>query len=378
MEYELKWPIGVHSWTFLKEFKCVDDDKTGKRRLNLYPADTLEPGTFCCHDGHCIDSERVCDSIPDCQDGSDEVNCSMVNIPFDYDNLHPKPDVSVKIQILDLLDVDDASSSFEIYFEQEISWYDSSLTYSFLKNQSIKNFLNPTIRKKLWFPEVLYLHKLSMERIEEVFYIKRNKRLKPVISPKYSSEMEEHYRGSEHKIVIKEKMRGKFLCNFDQIKNYPFGTQVCMISIYLSGSARQLTNLTLDLSVNEKSTRLIGQFFVESFDLSKEVDPNTSEQTVKFSVVLSRDLKVTVMVTHLPTLVMNMINQLTNHISGEGRYELIITVNITCMMVLASIYLSVSSSLPNTPSIKPVEIWLLASFIYPFMVIFVNIVMQVI
>ena len=28
-----------------------------------------EPGNFCCHDGHCIDSERVCDSIPDCQDG---------------------------------------------------------------------------------------------------------------------------------------------------------------------------------------------------------------------------------------------------------------------------------------------------------------------
>merc|ERR1719410_1572825 len=74
---------------------------------------------------------------------------------------------------------------------------------------------------------------------------------------------------------------------------------------------------------------------------------------------------------------MNMINQLTNHISGEGRYELIITVNITCMMVLASIYLSVSTSLPNTPSIKPVEIWLLASFIYPFMVITVNIALQV-
>ena len=189
--------------------------------------------------------------------------------------------------------------------------------------------------------------------------------------------MEELYRGSEHMIVIKERMRGKFLCNFDQVKNYPFETQVCTISIYLSGSARQLTNLTLNLSVSEKSTTSIGQFLVESFNQSKEIDPSTSEQTAKVFVVLRRDLKVTVMVTHLPTLVMNMINQLTNHISGEGRYELIITVNITCMMVLASVYLSVSSSLPNTPSIKPVEIWLLASFIYPFMVIFVNIILQV-
>ena len=88
-------------------------------------------------------------------------------------------------------------------------------------------------------------------------------------------------------------------------------------------------------------------------------------------------MTVTILVTHLPTLLMNLINQATNYISGDSRYEFIITVNITCMMVLASIYLSVSNSLPNTPAIKPVEIWLLMSFIYPFMVITVNIALQV-
>ena len=53
----------------LKKIKCVEDDKTGKRRRNHYTADIQEPRNFCCHDGHCIDSEHVCDSIPDCQDG---------------------------------------------------------------------------------------------------------------------------------------------------------------------------------------------------------------------------------------------------------------------------------------------------------------------
>ena len=46
-----------------------------------------------------------------------------------------------------------------------------------------------------------------------------------------------------------------------------------------------------------------------------------------------------------------------------------VTVNITCMMVLASVYLSVSASLPSTPVIKPVERWLLFSLAYPFFVI---------
>ena len=291
LEHEFQFPVGIYDWTF-ENLKCFNDDKTGKRSLSLYHADAQEPGNFCCQDGHCIDSENVCDSIPDCQDGSDEDSCSMVDIPFDYDVLHPKPEVSVKIEILDLLNVDDKSSSFEIYFEQITSWYDPNLSYNFLKNQSIKNFLNPSTQDKMWIPEILYMHELSMKRMEAVFFIKRNERSQPLLSPNYSAWMEEHYRGSENLIVIKEKMRGKFFCNFDQVKNYPFGRQNCTVSIYLAGSARQLTNLSLTLVTSEESKTSIGQFLVHSFTNVNEVDPSTSEQTVKVSVVLSRDLKV--------------------------------------------------------------------------------------
>ena len=104
---------------------------------------------------------------------------------------------------------------------------------------------------------------------------------------------------------------------------------------------------------------------------------HTNHTLVTVQVILTREMTVTILVTHLPTLLMNLINQMSNYVTGESRYEFIITVNITCMMVLASIYLSVSNSLPNTPAIKPVEIWLLMSFIYPFMVITVNIALQV-
>ena len=76
--------------------------------------------------------------------------------------------------------------------------------------------------------------------------------------------------------------------------------------------------------------------------------------------------------TYLPTILMNIINQATNYVRDDN-YELILTINITSMMVLASIYLSVSSSLPITASIKPVEVWLLFNLVYPFMVIMINI-----
>ena len=47
------------------------------------------------------------------------------------------------------------------------------------------------------------------------------------------------------------------------------------------------------------------------------------------------------------------------------------------MMVLASVYLSVSSSLASTLNIKPVEIWLLFNLACPFLVILVNVIIQV-
>ena len=83
------------------------------------------------------------------------------------------------------------------------------------------------------------------------------------------------------------------------------------------------------------------------------------------------------MVTYLPTILMNMINQATNYIRGADKYGMIYATNITCMMVLASVYLSVSASLPPTPNIKPIEVWLLFSLSYPFFVILVNVVLQV-
>ena len=47
------------------------------------------------------------------------------------------------------------------------------------------------------------------------------------------------------------------------------------------------------------------------------------------------------------------------------------------MMVLASVYLSVSASLPTTSDIKPVELWLLVNLAFPGLVILLQVVLQV-
>ena len=100
-------------------------------------------------------------------------------------------------------------------------------------------------------------------------------------------------------------------------------------------------------------------------------------KVLRIFIKLERSILSIIMVTYLPTILMNILNQATNYLSGDSKYDLVITVNITSMMVLASIYLSVSTSLPDTPSIKPVETWLLFNLAYPFLVILINIPLSV-
>ena len=100
-------------------------------------------------------------------------------------------------------------------------------------------------------------------------------------------------------------------------------------------------------------------------------------KVLRIFIKLEQSILSIIMVTYLPTILMNILKQATNYLSGESKYDLVITVNITSMMVLASIYLSVSTSLPDTPSIKPVETWLLFNLAYPFLVILINIPLSV-
>ena len=56
---------------------------------------------------------------------------------------------------------------------------------------------------------------------------------------------------------------------------------------------------------------------------------------------------------------------------------MVITVNITCLLALASVYMGVASSLPSTATIKPVEFYLIYNLIYPFLTIILAVYMQV-
>ena len=73
----------------------------------------------------------------------------------------------------------------------------------------------------------------------------------------------------------------------------------------------------------------------------------------------------TVLTVYIPTLLLVCISYTTNFYKAFF-FEAVVAVNLTCMLVLATMFVSVSDSLPKTSYIKMVDIWLITSLSIPF------------
>ena len=80
-------------------------------------------------------SGQVCDNVRNCEDNSDERHCKKVRFPQSYDNMLPPTkrlkmptrklgpseghlaNVTANMKILDLLDIDEQQSTFDLYFK---------------------------------------------------------------------------------------------------------------------------------------------------------------------------------------------------------------------------------------------------------------------
>ena len=148
----------------------------------------------------------------------------------------------------------------------------------------------------------------------------------------------------------------------------------CRIRFYLDGISNFFTDILPTFVKTGQDT--FGDFVIKNWRIGHKKDDKHGKM-IEISMTLRRDITSIFMVTFLPTILMNLINQASNYITGDTKYDLVYTINITCMMVLASVYLSVSASLPPTSDIKPVEVWLLFNLAYPVLVILTNVLTQV-
>ena len=265
---------------------------------------------------------------------SDETNCGLVDFPTYGSNkdippnqriengfgnvTFPPLEIQTNVTVVDILDLSDETSSFSVIFIIDLEWNDLNLKFKYLKEESQSNSIDKeTFEQRMWKPQlnfgtlagtaehpkvvfeeivVIRSHKATLANdIDQVFY-------------------NESYLGSENKIHSKRIYQATFNCQFNGIYLYPFGTNECHFRFFLKGASNKMTTFKL-LPLNYLAGSVVGEFNVNGITMEESYQRGLHNAVVSIEVLRSR-LSI-ILVTYLPTILMNLINQvtfcLTNH-----------------------------------------------------------------
>ena len=95
------------------------------------------------------------------------------------------------------------------------------------------------------------------------------------------------------------------------------------------------------------------------------VNASDSRRGIRMTITLKRKIMSEMMTTYFPSLLLMMITYATTFFKPFF-FEAALSVNLTTMLVMTTIFISKMEGLPPTSDIKMIDIWLILCQIYPF------------
>ena len=167
----------------------------------------------------------------------------------------------------------------------------------------------------------------------------------------------EIFKGTENQLILKQTYTHEFQCVF-HLRNYPFDQQECSIDIITSSFDAPFLNLiSQKLSMEQQPEMTL--FRLTSYSLEND------KEKVKMSITLKRKVLSELMSTFLPSLMLLMITFATTFFKPTY-FEAALTVNLTNMLVMTTIFTSMIEKLPLTSDVKMIDIWLIFCQMVPF------------
>ena len=225
--------LGRHNWTITGD----DDCNSEKEYVTELKMSGCQEAEFTCNDGQCVSMDTRCNQLPDCRDKSDEKNCQILVLEEGY-NIKVPPiqsdnpvNVSVSINLLKLVDIDEDDYSIEIQFEITMKWTENRATYHNLKNKDSLNALPKTDYERLWLPKVIYENTDQKESTrlgvdwewDTRVLVKREGKL--TRSGLDTVDETEIFKGPENRLIMSQIYTHTFQCAY-KLSAYPFDTQV--------------------------------------------------------------------------------------------------------------------------------------------------------
>ena len=347
------YPIGRHSW------HMTDRCTLGEPMSYLTLSVCFFGEQFTCDSGHCIDLDRRCDEVQDCDDGSDEMDCRLIDMPASYMKEHQPPpqhqgstiQIRTHVHITNVHKIDTINMLVTLTTKLHMKWKDPRLMYL---NPRIgkENIVSEEKTQKIWLPtDQMILTNAIIGEIE------RDPRIKVRVYPEIPEHLDtsspyenRRYNGSYNFLGAQYRLKVKYNCTFN-VYRFPFDIHKCELGFKINNRAIEIAE---DKRISFDGPHIVDQFRIECVESSVR---NTDEFTeYKIDLVFRRVYTRQILKTFVPSFLFLILGYATIFLDINSPGDRC-RGSLTIMLVLTTLLNVVNGDLPKTSYMKYIDLW---------------------
>ena len=266
--------------------------------------------------------------------------------------------------------IDELNMKFSARASIEIRWRDARLYYNDLLERG--STLDEHDLDSVWKPPLSLSNSFGLLRLLDNSYL--NVHIIKQSQGQFRNEKDLNegilYDGNDNDLLMTAKFEEDFSCSYD-LKYYPFDSQICTIDV---GFPKHLRNDIILVPGKIKYTGKIPSTPQFTFT-TDEIKANEGEAKIHFIIKLKRMPLYHIVLTYLPTFCICVMAIVTLYID-ESHFEATIMVSLTSMLVMYTLFQSVSLDMPSTAYMKLLDIWLIFCLVLPFVIFIIEVLWE--
>jgi len=229
------------------------------------------------------------------------------------------------------------------------------------------NTLTVKEKSNIWVPKLVFLNTKDMEVTQNdgASFIELEKKSIATINSFEENENIHIFNGRENTFSMKRIYSVKWICSYN-MQWFPFDTQVCTMEFRPEGNSDANIKLLVD-SLNYEGPQDLTQYFIRK----QSMIFRDNDESIVVTVILGRRLIGNILTVFLPTLIMVIMSQATNYFKPFF-FETVIQVNLTIILVIATMFLAITQSLPTTSYVKMLDLWFILVLLVPFIYVLIH------
>ena len=173
----------------------------------------------------------------------------------------------------------------------------------------------------------------------------------------------EIFEGVENELTMSQTYSKQFQCKY-QLHRFPFDIQVCSIDMMVEDLNSETVQL-IPGHIMMKSETELTTYVIQDWELNY-INKSGKNGGIRLEIRLKRQIMNELLTTYLPSILLILITYATTFFK-PFYFEAALTVNLTTMLVMTTIFISVMGKLPSTAYVKMVDVWLIIGQLIPFL-----------